>query len=132
LAGAAAAVYDDCVAADRATDKYVDRLESAIGIPGTNWVGRSQFAGAAIAIHASTLAQLKEVRSMPKKPRVASGTTRTVRARRMPLPDHHEIAARAYQLFVQRGGEHGRDMEDWLVAERELRQPDTTPPGIAG
>jgi Protein of unknown function (DUF2934) len=27
-----------------------------------------------------------------------------------------------YQLYEQRGGEHGRDWEDWFVAERELRQ----------
>jgi hypothetical protein len=32
-----------------------------------------------------------------------------------------EIASRAYELYVQRGGEHGKDVEDWLRAERELR-----------
>ena len=31
-----------------------------------------------------------------------------------------EIARRAHELHVQRGGEHGRDVEDWLRAEREL------------
>jgi hypothetical protein len=31
-----------------------------------------------------------------------------------------QIAARAYQLFVARGGTHGYDIEDWLQAEREL------------
>ncbi len=31
-----------------------------------------------------------------------------------------EIASRAYELYVQRGGEHGKDVEDWLRAEREL------------
>jgi len=30
------------------------------------------------------------------------------------------IAARAYELFEARGGEHGRDQEDWLEAERQL------------
>jgi hypothetical protein len=30
------------------------------------------------------------------------------------------IAARAYALYLERGGEHGRDTEDWLAAEREL------------
>ena len=30
------------------------------------------------------------------------------------------VARRAYQRFEERGGEHGRDMEDWLKAEREL------------
>lgn len=30
------------------------------------------------------------------------------------------IARRAYDRFHARGGEHGRDQEDWLEAEREL------------
>ena len=30
------------------------------------------------------------------------------------------IAARAYERFVARGGEHGHDVEDWLAAEVEL------------
>jgi DUF2934 family protein len=36
------------------------------------------------------------------------------------LPGHAVIAKRAYELFLQRGGVHGRDWEDWLTAEREL------------
>ena len=35
-------------------------------------------------------------------------------------PTHEEIELRAYQKYVQRGGGHGRDVEDWLEAEREL------------
>jgi hypothetical protein len=30
------------------------------------------------------------------------------------------IAARAYELYLARGGTHGADMEDWLNAEREF------------
>ena len=30
------------------------------------------------------------------------------------------IAARAYEIYRERGGQHGHDMEDWLEAEREL------------
>ncbi len=30
------------------------------------------------------------------------------------------IAYRAYELFIEQGAEHGRDMEHWLAAEREL------------
>ena len=37
-------------------------------------------------------------------------------------PTHEDIARRAYQLYEERGGEHGRDVEDWFQAERELRQ----------
>ena len=35
-------------------------------------------------------------------------------------PTHEEIELRAYQMYLERGGEHGRDVEDWLQAEREL------------
>lgn len=34
---------------------------------------------------------------------------------------HDEVARRAYDLFLARGCEHGRDLDDWLQAERELR-----------
>jgi len=31
-----------------------------------------------------------------------------------------EIAHRAYELYVQRGEEPGKDVEDWVRAEKEL------------
>ncbi|MCC7415658.1 MAG: DUF2934 domain-containing protein [Acidobacteria bacterium] len=31
------------------------------------------------------------------------------------------VARRAYELYLERGGDHGRDIDDWLRAERELR-----------
>jgi hypothetical protein len=31
------------------------------------------------------------------------------------------VARRAFELFLARGGVHGRDIEDWLRAEREVR-----------
>lgn len=31
------------------------------------------------------------------------------------------VALRAYELFEQRGREPGRDVDDWLRAEREIR-----------
>jgi hypothetical protein len=43
-----------------------------------------------------------------------------------------EIASRAYELFMARGGAHGSDLDDWLLAESELvrakltRQPKTS------
>jgi hypothetical protein len=37
-------------------------------------------------------------------------------------PTQDEIARRAYQLYEERGGEHGRDWEDWFQAEHERRQ----------
>jgi Protein of unknown function (DUF2934) len=35
-------------------------------------------------------------------------------------PTHDEIAERAYGLYVSRGRQDGRAVEDWLRAEREL------------
>jgi hypothetical protein len=37
-------------------------------------------------------------------------------------PPHDAIATRAYELFLRRGAKHGQDWDDWLAAERELRQ----------
>jgi len=34
--------------------------------------------------------------------------------------ERDRIAARAYELYQQRGGGHGRDTDDWLEAEREV------------
>ena len=33
-----------------------------------------------------------------------------------------QIAARAYQLYLERGRTNGYDLDDWLQAEYELRQ----------
>lgn len=32
-----------------------------------------------------------------------------------------QIATRAYERFLERGGKHGHDLEDWLAAKEELR-----------
>ena len=34
----------------------------------------------------------------------------------------HDIARRAYDLYLGRGCENGHDVEDWFTAERELRR----------
>lgn len=36
-------------------------------------------------------------------------------------PTHDEIAEAAYRRYLNRGAEHGRDFDDWLQAEQELR-----------
>jgi Protein of unknown function (DUF2934) len=67
----------------------------------------------------------------PKRARVTSSTTRSKKAA---TPQAQEITTRpqsqvnleelirfrAYQLYEQRGGNHGYDLEDWLRAEHEL------------
>jgi hypothetical protein len=47
-------------------------------------------------------------------------------------PPQEAIAARAYALFLARGGVHGDDWADWLQAEAELEAeggPPTAAPG---
>jgi len=34
-----------------------------------------------------------------------------------------KIGLRAYELYERRGGEHGRDVEDWIEAENEILSP---------
>jgi hypothetical protein len=61
------------------------------------------------------------------RPRVVSRAE--VREMQQAEPEHvralspeleERIRARAYELFEQRGGEHGRAEEDWLRAEQEI------------
>ena len=35
---------------------------------------------------------------------------------------HQEIAELAYRRFLERGGQDGRALDDWLEAERELHR----------
>ena len=47
----------------------------------------------------------------------------TVRVPSNPLSTQsteEKIRHRAYELFLNRGAQHGRDLEDWLQAEAEL------------
>jgi len=38
-------------------------------------------------------------------------------------PSEEEIRMRAYRRYLERGGRDGQDFDDWLAAERELKQP---------
>jgi hypothetical protein len=40
----------------------------------------------------------------------------------IPINLEDEIRRRAYELYVQRGSRSGSEAEDWLTAEREVRQ----------
>jgi DUF2934 family protein len=64
---------------------------------------------------------------MPKSPKTGKSPVRRSAAPRTttataPEPTHDAIASRAYELFLQRGAQHGQDFDDWLTAERELHQ----------
>ena len=36
-------------------------------------------------------------------------------------PSEHDIRMRAYQRYLERGGGHGEEFNDWVEAERELK-----------
>jgi len=37
------------------------------------------------------------------------------------VPTYDDIARAAYERYLSRGGNHGRDFDDWLEAEQALR-----------
>ncbi len=45
-------------------------------------------------------------------------------------PPGEEIARRAHELYLQRGGDHGKDVEDWVRAEKELSEEPVAGPAI--
>jgi Protein of unknown function (DUF2934) len=69
-----------------------------------------------------------EVNSMAKAPRRRGDLPVTTAADRAPKArvdsaaiTEHDIARRAYDLYLARGREPGHQLDDWLQAERELR-----------
>ena len=61
-------------------------------------------------------------RSKPVEP----GTETQEQGRLSASTREDKIRGRAYELYVERGGEPGRDIEDWLQAERELTDKSNT------
>jgi len=53
-----------------------------------------------------------------RRPAAAAEATPT---RTVTAPTYEQIAARAYEIFIARGGQDGRDQDDWYQAESELR-----------
>jgi hypothetical protein len=76
---------------------------------------------------------------MPKSTKTMQSTTTPTRTRKSPTTSarstasslstltHADIANRAYELFLASGAAHGRDVEHWLQAERELRHRSALP-----
>jgi hypothetical protein len=49
-----------------------------------------------------------------------------------PRVTHEQIASRAYEIFLARGGHAGDALGDWLAAEHELRAMAMTVPLLVG
>ena len=69
----------------------------------------------------------------PKKPRTRRSTPVEVKPVDIPNveskpvetpyePTEDEIRHRAYERYLERGGGHGADFEDWVNAEEDLRR----------
>jgi hypothetical protein len=52
---------------------------------------------------------------------------RKSRASKAAAPTIEQIQFRAYEIFLERGGAAGNEIEDWLRAERELTAPAAKP-----
>ena len=69
---------------------------------------------------------------MLKKKTVAPPAARSSAKADLALPSTPAaIRQRAYSLFQAHGGEHGHDVEDWLLAEAELREGHNTDKGAS-
>jgi hypothetical protein len=68
--------------------------------------------------------QLGAERVLPKSRRdqTRPKSEASMAERRPQPPDSrmNRIAKRAHEIYVTRGGEHGKALEDWLQAEREI------------
>jgi Protein of unknown function (DUF2934) len=51
----------------------------------------------------------------------AQPQTRRARAVTIPAPSVDDIRQRAYERYLERGGRHGQHFDDWVEAEKELR-----------
>ncbi|MGA9306357.1 MAG: DUF2934 domain-containing protein [Candidatus Sulfotelmatobacter sp.] len=58
----------------------------------------------------------------PRKMEVVRSEPRKNAAPPIPINLEDEIRRRAYELYQQRGNASGSEAEDWLTAEREIKQ----------
>ena len=65
---------------------------------------------------------------MSKKVKSSLPTTKKARAAKNEgAPTHEEIALRAYEIYLERGGAPGDALQDWTRAERELLEKNSKP-----
>jgi hypothetical protein len=63
----------------------------------------------------------------PKPTRIGSINAEEIQAETGEIPVgssavDEEIRLRAYEIYLERGGQLGRELDDWLQAERELER----------
>jgi hypothetical protein len=78
----------------------------------------AEAAPAEVALEPKTTAERKKLAVVKTEPR----KNVVVPINRVPVNLEDEIRRRAYELYLQRGNAAGSEAEDWLAAEREVRQ----------
>ncbi len=68
---------------------------------------------------------------MSKKVKSSLPTAKKTQPAKNP-PTHEEIALRAFEIYLERGGAPGDALEDWTRAERELMEKNSKPRGKMG
>ncbi len=79
----------------------------------------AEVAAAEVRTAAPEPRKLEVVKSEPRKNGAAPNQAS---ANLVPINLEDEIRRRAYELYQQRGATSGGEAEDWLTAEREVRQ----------
>jgi hypothetical protein len=59
---------------------------------------------------------------LPEPGRIQQTPGDAIAARLQDGPTDEDIRARAYEMYLERGAQHGLDFDDWVRAERELRR----------
>jgi hypothetical protein len=74
-----------------------------------------------------TTSRPKQERTNSRKTSNASRPVETAGDRpvREPAVSDADIARLAHELFLANGAQHGHDLEDWLEAERRIRNRDS-------
>ena len=62
----------------------------------------------------------------PRARKAPSASAAKARKRAAAEPTYEQIARRAYEIYLARGGAGGHHREDWLLAEAELRRGSRT------
>lgn len=58
---------------------------------------------------------------LTKRPETRTSGSETTIVRDAQAPTPEAIRARAFEIYVARGAAPGREVEDWIQAERDLR-----------
>jgi len=63
---------------------------------------------------------------MKRTPTMPTPLSKTKQSTESSSALNEQIRCRAYELYQQRGGEDGHDLDDWLQAQSEMTRPNVT------